>query len=538
MIERAIENWLTNTNERNYQIAFCQVLMNKGEKIIYVCSHGPAEQGKDIISIDKEGNSKAYQLKTGDINLAEWRKIRGEIQDLIELSIRHPSVDKTKMHKSVLVANGDITADVRAYIDQLNDDNVRMNRNFSPLSIVCKDTLLKEFIDAHGRFMPVELKDMQMFLEIYLHNGKDFFPKEKYINLVNNMLFSKTYKQKSDYFNIISSSVIITSYILKSFQEQNNYYAMFEAWVLLAGNILRYVKRNNIDKELYLETYDLIKEEVEKNIQLLEEEIIAKKVFLEGNPMGDGWWVYKARATIVLGTISAFEVKNIEKNKEYRVRQQFVDLVKENVSNKVVFYWGESAFPYFLNIINFLEAIQEKELALNLLIALFSDTLKMKEFEYKGFPMPNPYYTAEELLEALLGISFDQLGEETFVGSSYVLNSLIEMLARRNQRKILEENWKKVSYIHYDVFAPKKFEDIFLWRAEEGENHYEFPNMTQSWKDLYKEANNCENVDNFYREYSDLIRYALITYPHRINKYVVRSLDIVSCFGKKLHTNL
>ncbi len=31
MIERAIENWLTKTNERNYQAAFCQVLMHQGE---------------------------------------------------------------------------------------------------------------------------------------------------------------------------------------------------------------------------------------------------------------------------------------------------------------------------------------------------------------------------------------------------------------------------------------------------------------------------------------------------------------------------
>ena len=41
MIARATENWLTSTNERNYQAAFCQTLMHKGHKLIYISRYGP-----------------------------------------------------------------------------------------------------------------------------------------------------------------------------------------------------------------------------------------------------------------------------------------------------------------------------------------------------------------------------------------------------------------------------------------------------------------------------------------------------------------
>ncbi len=48
MIERAIENWLINAIESNYQLPFCQVLLKKGHRIVYVSSHGQMEQGEAL----------------------------------------------------------------------------------------------------------------------------------------------------------------------------------------------------------------------------------------------------------------------------------------------------------------------------------------------------------------------------------------------------------------------------------------------------------------------------------------------------------
>ncbi|HEC91516.1 MAG TPA: hypothetical protein ENI51_00740 [Candidatus Atribacteria bacterium] len=181
MIERAIENWLINTNERNYQTAFCQVLLHKGHKIIYVSSHRSMEQGKDIVTIDENGDYCAYQLKTGNIDLNKWRNILGEVKELIELPITHPSVDKTKIHKSFLVANGEITDEVRIQIDQMNEDNQRKGRMYSYLDIINGQTLLKEFIDAQGEFIPKDLENFRLFLELFLTDGVDFLPKDNFL---------------------------------------------------------------------------------------------------------------------------------------------------------------------------------------------------------------------------------------------------------------------------------------------------------------------------------------------------------------------
>jgi hypothetical protein len=50
VIERVIENWLTNANERSYQLAFCQLLASEGESVVYVSPHGSLEQGSPTSS--------------------------------------------------------------------------------------------------------------------------------------------------------------------------------------------------------------------------------------------------------------------------------------------------------------------------------------------------------------------------------------------------------------------------------------------------------------------------------------------------------
>ena len=133
MLKKAIENWLINTNERNYLPAFCQILLNEGKEIIYISQHGEMEQGKDIIAIDRKGRCYAYQLKTGVINLNVWRKIRGEIEELTRFPPIHPSIDKRKIHKSFLVTNRYVTDSVRIQIDQMNEDNRLKRRKYSCL---------------------------------------------------------------------------------------------------------------------------------------------------------------------------------------------------------------------------------------------------------------------------------------------------------------------------------------------------------------------------------------------------------------------
>ena len=123
MTEKLLENWLTRTNERGYMIPFCQLLVSNGYTLLYVSPHGMLEEGKDIIALNQKGEPEAFQLKNGDITLAQWRSIQGEINELVALPIQHASVSEKSQFKSWLVTNGEVKDPVRTQIVTQNRNN-------------------------------------------------------------------------------------------------------------------------------------------------------------------------------------------------------------------------------------------------------------------------------------------------------------------------------------------------------------------------------------------------------------------------------
>jgi len=480
------------------------------------------EQGKDIITIDSSGDYCAYQLKTGKIDLKEWRKILGQVKELIELPIVHPSVDKTKVHKSFLVTNGELTDEVRIQIDQINRDNQRKGRGYSYLDIINGQALLKEFIDAQGKFIPQELKDFDLFLKLFLADGTDFLPKDKYFSFFSNTVFKDTPRQKSDAINAISSSIIITTYLLNPYQIQKNYYALFEAWTSLAACIVRYAQTTGLQKEEWTDSFDLVMSEIVRNLLLLKDETLERKDFLEGDSLGDGWLVYGARATIVLGALATLEIYRHKVDKGYIRDNRLLELIKSNVN--VLWLWGESAFPHFFGLVKYLELNGEDRLAWSLLNTLFTGVINSNAPRASG-GLPNPYYSVNDVLEAVLGIDAQKIDSRQFSGSSYTLEAIILMIARRKGRKVLEQNWRQLSHIAFKEFKPDKVEDTFAWLTKEGSNHVELPKATQSWAELVKEANDLNGVPDLYLQYSDLLRFFVLVCPHRASKSSIRVLD-------------
>lgn len=524
MIERAIENWLIRTNERNYLAPFCQMLMHKGHKIIYKSSHRPMEQGKDVITIDKSGQYCAYQLKTGNIDLTKWREIRPEIEELIQLPIIHPSIDKNIEHKSFLVFNGNLTDEVRIQIDQINEDNIRKRRNYSYLDIIDIESLLKDFIEAQGKFMPKEVEDFDLFLQLHLADGCDFLNKETLFTFLKKAILDTNLKQKSDINHCIISSVIITSYILKPFQEKENHYALFEAWIVLCASIIQYALSININIKDYLGSYEIALSEAVYNLNRLCEEALFREDFLEGDLMGDGDLMYKSRLTILIGAFAAVELYNLSINDDYVLNSKAIDFIDRQLTE--VWFWGESAFPFFLNVIHLYEQIgyhkKTKKLLLDILVTLLRSNSQINS---QNIPLANPYYGVHEILESLFVFQEENIDFKIFSGSSYILEPIISMMARRNMRFELEKLWRPITHIHINRFLIDKIEDIFSWRTKSGNNTGQFPRQTQSWaqlkKDSFSEIENCGELIN----YKIFFNLFLMVYPHRADSGTVALLE-------------
>lgn len=524
MIERAIENWLTRTNERNYKIPFCQALAREGHTLVFISADRPMEQGKDIITIAPDGIPYAYQLKGGDIGLGRWRtEVRPEIEELIQLPIVHPNIDKKKLHKSFLVLNGGISDEVRIQIDQINEDNVRRNRGYSHLEVIGLQQLLKTLKDAQGKFVPHRLSDFKSFLELFLASGKGLLDKAKFFAFLNGALFSEVPKQKADALNAISSSVILTAYAMAEFAQEKNHFALFEAWTALGVSIVRFAERAKLAPKEWERSLELVLLEIRRVLEAIEDEaLLSKEAWIQGAALGDGGDTLRARTTLVLGALAVRGMDRYEADGAGIIDRNILDLIHSR--QRQLWLWGESAFPAFFAIAKFLEAAGETGPALDILKTCLEGVLVRNDLRSDN-ALPSPYYSAVEVLKKNLGLVREPDGQEN-AGSSFILKPLISALVRRNQRDFLAKNWRRISHMRFREFCVDSPEEWLLWHGDKGTNKSWYPTATQKWSELATqaagEAGACPKLLSSHRA---LVRAFTLVAPHRINDPVVSFLD-------------
>src|SRR6056297_2969826 len=120
MLERIVENWLTNASERSFQLPFCYTLQNKNHRILHLTRHRPIEFGKDVITIDENHDYHAYQLKQGNITQRVFTELLPQLNQLCYLNLAHPHIPKDAIYTPYLVTNGKIDEEVYRQLEDLN----------------------------------------------------------------------------------------------------------------------------------------------------------------------------------------------------------------------------------------------------------------------------------------------------------------------------------------------------------------------------------------------------------------------------------
>jgi hypothetical protein len=549
VIERAIESWLTKTNERNYQLPFCQVLLKNGHRVVYVSRHRPLEQGKDIVAIDTSGRALAYQLKTGNIDIGTWRNINGEIVDLISLPIDHPSVEKpndpsnpsrwgtlmhsfarafrlvsvkhrtTKIHRAYLVTNGELTDEVRTIIGDMNEDNKRRNRGWAYLDVIEKNELLKMFIEAQGSFLPTELANFARFLEFFTADGREFLDKEKLSAFLDEAVFQNE-KSKANQRNAIIGSAILLAEMLRSYQAVNNHYAQFEAWMLLCAHMIHFADTQGMNRKDWEDSLKLAADEAKWRLRELRDEALGRDDFFEGNAMGDGGALYRARLSLVIGALAAItcdDRDNHDGQELEKLLTRFDAMIRENSAR--LLYWGESAFPFFYWIIRYCECRESGNRAL---LAILLEAIVDKSSD-ENAGVPDPYYSVRQVIENMLGVE-QHFQTTQFVGRSWSLRPLVEMAARRGMREDVAAFWNPISKLACREFVLAEEVDFFRWLSPKGSNHSMQMAGTQSWKALVDEASN-RTFPDIWSEHRGLMGLLFLVYPHRLSPQFVHFLD-------------
>jgi len=517
MLERVIENWLTNTDERGYQIPFCQLLTLKGHKVIHVSTHGPFEQGKDILTIDPKGVPCAFQLKVGNIPLSRWRTIRSEVDELLDIPINHPSIPQKTQHKSYFVTTGSLTDPVRREID---DRNVQRNRDNKPvLSTIVKGELLQEFYSASGGFLAQEIADIQLFLNLYTSDGTYPLPKERFAHFLSIICPLERRYDRRTLIKLAASSLIFVAYVLSPYEQARNHWSLSDGRIINTAYLLALAEKHNA-YEYLKPTIDLAISSAERSLTDLQEESLKSPDLIQ-NGIFDGIF-YPFRATILCGYLTAYRLYLLLNGAEDWCDNQIISFYQKYERDFKLF--GEGAIPFLLSLFWYLVKTSNSEIARNVLMKVISTIVH--ESRKQKFGLINPYYEIETAIRHQMGL-VDEPIAESFVGKSYFLSSLVSIAAKYGLRDYLASQWRSISHLEFTEFKPGSSWETFLYRAGHGQVESRFPNQTQSWAKLVEEANEIDGseIPSGFTNCPQFAILLFLAFPHRMRPVYTKFLD-------------
>lgn len=522
MYEKLIENRLTNANELSYQIPFCEVLLAHRYSVLHISSHGPGEHGKDVIARHLDGRLFAFQLKGDDIRLSDWRRIRGEVEELVRLPVRHPSVEDGETHYPVLVTNGEVLGDATENIKQFSDKWQRDGAEW--LDVWGGKKLQRLFIDAHGSYLPTDIGDLRDFLQLFAGEFEDRLPREEFTQFVERLTEACTTKgSKAAKKRAVESMVLLASYVVEQYERAKNHIAAAEGWTVVAMNILRVVEREGLSPRDYESSLNLVEMALTKNLQNFLDEVLQLDHLVQSNFILAEPAVYNVRVTLVLGWLAASALLQRHTGEIRASNKEIRSFIKREFRNMRIS--GEADWPMYLLIALYLGKEHGSSVTESLIEEWLEAVVKANSGKNPE-GIPSPYWLQEKVIALRVG-ELPPYEKEKFVGHSYTTLSAMDMLVRRFRRQAVRLLWSRVSKIKFCEFVPKRPHDWFLWRCEEGKFHTYDPIPRVSWSSWREEASTMESslFPRTLLSHKEWVLPFVLTYPHRLNRGLTALVD-------------
>lgn len=518
MIDKIIENWLTKSSEKSYQLPFCNLLRNEGYTILHLTRHCAMEYGKDIIAIAPDGSPTVFQLK--DVNgkkykLKDFQQEVGQLTTMIMVPLNHPSLETTGQHQSFLVVNGEIEEEVFNAIHTMNSNWEKQGLPFK-LKTIVKGEIIQKAINFKDNFLPTEVNEFKLLLEFQLDDGTGLLNKAKFALLLES-IFEKKADSVNEARRIISSGALLCSFALSSYIERHNYFALIEGWTILIAYTLGFAEKNNIAfRDLSIEL-NLAEKIIENNLLDIYDEIKSRNNLINEFPQQDAF-IHKHRTVMFLGMVSYLGIL-----KKYDTQ---VDINLEKIQNlykqfgNFNFVWGESAVPYFLTMAwcrySFNEIFGKQDILT--VFQLFLETVNNTENVF-----PNYYYDVEQAIimwhDPLSPGASEALNDRT----SRILETLVHLNAVSESKQVLQDRWNEITEFYLTEFRPIDKTDFYKWHIDKGVEHTKPPFAGKTWNSLIAESSviDISLLPNYLMLMPKFVPLFLMVYPHRFQRDLV-----------------
>ncbi|MEN6458191.1 MAG: hypothetical protein ABFC63_04620 [Thermoguttaceae bacterium] len=498
--------------------------------VLHLTRHGEMEIGKDVIAVDRQGTPYAYQLKTPSgprITMSEWRNgIASQVHDLVTTAVVHPSLPKTKPHRSFLVTNKGIDESVIRAIGDMNRRWEDAGQSYLKLETIVGGELLRDAIDLGTNLWPSELSQSRDILELFLQDGTGPLQTAKLCGLLQSTLQLDVGSRpsQSSCHQRFSSAGLLTAIAESEHARQQYHVAQIEAWTLYCCHVLAVAERWSLSKSVWMPAISVAKSTIWSLLEDLVAELRERKNMIEGDPINDNLF-RRGRITRLVGFVSLFALwkradGGIGENDEFA--KEFCGKHRGSL-----WLWGEAAVPLLLAFYWFWRKVDATPSIDSLLSMLISGICEANGHQCPpDNALPNPYYSESEVLAARLGIS-DEPIEEDFRKHSYTLESIVHLFARLNWKMQMTTLWPSITHVWFNRFEPAAKWQFFLWRAAEGTHWDVAPRYPKQWSELRAEAEECNgnSVPEVVRNDPILLALILCVCPHRLTADVARWLD-------------
>ena len=524
MIERIVENWLIEANERLFQYPFCQILANKGHTVLHMTRHCAMEQGKDIISIDADGNICAFQLKgisSERMTLSKWEENITQINKLVYQSPIHPTIKESKPHKSFLVINSDLDEEVQSSINAYNQSLANQGRN-DKLEVIVKGEFLEGLKLLGSDFWPIQPSNLNQFLELYLQNGKGFPDKEKLslfisenfgMNALDKLKLSKNQARR-----LALSLSFFNSFLVTPFNKENNYASEFECYIIYLSHLIGFIEKQNLEYSFFEDLINLTLKHLYNLLINIAEELEKLEYYHTDYILEAESIVYRPRMTYLIALASLLYLWNYFLKDEDYIITKYDDFIKKFIKDnaKYIYYWGEYASPQMLLFYLFQRYTNGSgfiDFFLRDIINVFISQSKNKNSTF-----PDPYVDFDSYIKNVYDKKNDPQ-EKIFNRESYSIECFVHLFTMKNFKNEMRFLWPGVSRLQHNKFIFKNKWEFYKWKASEGSTVYEVLPLQKSWAELFKESNEHSGDDLPLIIKNNPIYFLchILVYPHRLN---------------------
>ena len=510
VLENVVENWLTNASERGYQASFAALLASEGHRIVYYSRHGGLEHGKDIVTQCPSGRYHAYQLKVGDISVAAWRAMVGEVQEASNLPMSYPGEPKVIPDTATLVTTGNISDNAREKIRLVGESLAASG--CAPLETIEKAELTRRLTNAFETFLPGSLADVVELLRLYIEDEKSLVACGEMAVFFERLVVQRTCTNRVDTKRLLSSLLVVGEFLASRPREFDNHVAVIQVWTLATVACHMVMEKADLKQAEIDSALGICKAAIEEASESFVQQCIASDSMLTDSSFGDVALVGVRRLYTMSYLAGVANSRYIDGVEDAPVVSILVDGIR---SSELPGAWGEGAWNFYLNIACAMHRHSESR----------GDAVRCVENWVKylmGFGEsgpPDPYHTLEDEFERLLGRMRDDVVFQSG-RSTYTLRPAVDFLGRVGRRAIVARQWKQISQKQFMEVIPDNAFEAMRYRIRHGVHRKTFFPMRASWSDLQRAATRCRT--DLFGSQAWIMPFYLLVFPHRVGPRLSR----------------